>query len=110
MNRWNDEPRNHPQDGWQPDVWVERTRAYLRSRTLDHWLMFAGGLLIIKPQFDLAVLPALVGAASAVFAGGAYTLLRYLRDREPPETVVSDSHRVHCHLYGDGAANRGAAP
>lgn len=51
-------------------------------------LGFAGGLLIIKPQIDLQVLPALVGAASAVFAGGAYTLLRYLRDREPAETVV----------------------
>ncbi len=46
MNRWNDEPRTHTQDGWQPDAWVERTRVYLRSRTLDHWLMFAGGLLI----------------------------------------------------------------
>jgi drug/metabolite transporter (DMT)-like permease len=51
-------------------------------------LGFAGGLLVIKPQFDLHVLPALAGAASAVFAGGAYVLLRYLRDREPPETVV----------------------
>jgi len=28
------------------DRWVERTRCYLRSRTVDHWLMFAGGLLI----------------------------------------------------------------
>ena len=28
------------------DRWVERTRDYLRSRTLDHWLMFAGGLLL----------------------------------------------------------------
>lgn len=51
-------------------------------------LGFAGGLLVIKPQFDLHILPALAGAASAVFAGGAYVLLRYLRDREPPETVV----------------------
>ena len=51
-------------------------------------LGFAGGLLVIKPQFDLEVLPALVGAASAVFAGGAYVFLRYLRDHEPPETVV----------------------
>jgi drug/metabolite transporter (DMT)-like permease len=51
-------------------------------------LGFAGGLLIIKPQLDLEILPALVGAASAVFAGGAYTLLRFLRDREPPETIV----------------------
>ena len=28
------------------DHWVERTRSYLRSRTLDHWLMFAGSLLL----------------------------------------------------------------
>lgn len=51
-------------------------------------LGFAGGLLVIKPSFDLEVLPALIGAASAVFAGGAYVLLRYLRDREAPETIV----------------------
>jgi drug/metabolite transporter (DMT)-like permease len=51
-------------------------------------LGFAGGLLVIKPQFDLEILPALIGAASAVFAGGAYVLLRHLRNLEPPETVV----------------------
>ena len=26
--------------------WVERARAYLKSRTADHWLMFIAGLLI----------------------------------------------------------------
>jgi drug/metabolite transporter (DMT)-like permease len=51
-------------------------------------LGFAGGLLVIKPQIDLEVVPALIGSTSAVFAGGAYVLLRYLRDREPPETIV----------------------
>jgi drug/metabolite transporter (DMT)-like permease len=51
-------------------------------------LGFAGGLLVIKPSFDLEVLPALIGAASSVFAGGAYVLLRYLRNREAPETIV----------------------
>ncbi len=51
-------------------------------------LGFAGGLLVIKPSFDLAVLPALIGAASAVFAGAAYVLLRFLRNREAPETIV----------------------
>lgn len=51
-------------------------------------LGFSGGLLVIKPTFDLEVLPALVGASSAVFAGGAYVLLRYLRNREAPETIV----------------------
>lgn len=51
-------------------------------------LGFAGGLMVIKPELDLHVVPALVGAASAVFAGGAYVLLRFLRDREAPETIV----------------------
>jgi drug/metabolite transporter (DMT)-like permease len=51
-------------------------------------LGFGGGLLVIKPRFDLEVLPSLVGVASAIFAGGAYVLLRFLRDREEPETIV----------------------
>jgi drug/metabolite transporter (DMT)-like permease len=49
---------------------------------------FGGGLLVIKPRFDLGILPALVGLASAVFAGGAYTVVRSLRSREAPETIV----------------------
>lgn len=49
---------------------------------------FLGGLLVIKPRFDLTVLPALVGLASSVFAGGAYTVVRSLRSREAPETIV----------------------
>ena len=28
------------------DRWAVRARAYLRSRTADHWLMFIGGLLL----------------------------------------------------------------
>ena len=64
-------------------------REHLTIRVAAALVMgFAGGLLVIKPAFDLRVLPALVGAASAVFAGGAYVLLRFLRDREPPETIV----------------------
>jgi drug/metabolite transporter (DMT)-like permease len=51
-------------------------------------LGFTGGLLVVKPRFELEVLPSLVGVASAVFAGGAYVLLRYLRNRETPETIV----------------------
>jgi drug/metabolite transporter (DMT)-like permease len=49
---------------------------------------FAGGLLVIKPRFDLSILPALIGLTSAVFAGGAYTVVRSLRSRETPETIV----------------------
>ena len=49
---------------------------------------FAGVLLVIKPRFDLSILPALIGLSSSVFAGGAYTVVRYLRTRETPETIV----------------------
>ncbi|MGL5058152.1 MAG: DMT family transporter, partial [Fusobacteriaceae bacterium] len=36
-----------------------------------------GALLVIKPKFSFEMLPALAGFLSAIFAGGAYTLLRY---------------------------------
>lgn len=51
-------------------------------------LAFGGALLIIKPSFDLSVLPALSGTVSALFAGAAYTLLRFLKNREETETIV----------------------
>jgi drug/metabolite transporter (DMT)-like permease len=49
---------------------------------------FAGSLLIIKPSFDLSVLPALAGAGSAFFAAAAYTLVRSLRGREPAHRII----------------------
>jgi drug/metabolite transporter (DMT)-like permease len=49
---------------------------------------FVGGLFIVKPRFDLSVLPALSGLCSSLFAGGAYTALRALRTREAAETIV----------------------
>ncbi len=49
---------------------------------------FAGALMIIKPEFDLKILPALSGALSALFAGTAYTVIRFLNNREPPERIV----------------------
>lgn len=51
-------------------------------------LSFAGALCIIKPKFDVSVLPAMVGLLSAAFAGAAYTLVRYLGNKENSYTVV----------------------
>jgi drug/metabolite transporter (DMT)-like permease len=51
-------------------------------------IVFTGALLIIKPQFNFSVLPALSGFISAMCAGGAYTLIRFLRDREKASTIV----------------------
>ncbi|WP_085524530.1 DMT family transporter [Tuberibacillus sp. Marseille-P3662] len=49
---------------------------------------FIGTLLIIKPAFSIEALPYMAGVASAVFAAGAYTVLRVLGDKEKYYTVV----------------------
>jgi drug/metabolite transporter (DMT)-like permease len=49
---------------------------------------FAGAVLVIKPRFDLSVVPALIGLGSSLFAGGAYTAVRALRTREAAVTIV----------------------
>ena len=49
---------------------------------------FAGALMIIKPQFDISVFPALVGLSGAVFAGGAYIAVKFLGSREEFYTIV----------------------
>ncbi|MGG0643211.1 DMT family transporter [Sporosarcina gallistercoris] len=51
-------------------------------------LAFLGTLFIIKPSFSLDVVPYAAGILSAVFAGGAYTVLRALGGREQYYTVV----------------------
>lgn len=51
-------------------------------------LAFAGALLIIKPQFNLSVIPALAGFLSAVFAGIAYVVVRSLKGKASTAMIV----------------------
>lgn len=51
-------------------------------------IVFLGALLIIKPQFNFSVMPSLAGFVSAMFAAGAYTLIRFLSGREKSATIV----------------------
>jgi drug/metabolite transporter (DMT)-like permease len=51
-------------------------------------LAFCGALLVMKPRLDLSMVPALAGFGSAMFAGCAYTVVRSLRDRERPDTII----------------------
>jgi len=51
-------------------------------------IIFIASLLIIKPRFDLQVLPALAGFMSAIASGIAYTIVRYLNNKENPLTIV----------------------
>ena len=51
-------------------------------------IAFIGALLIIKPQFDLSIIPALAGFLSAVFAGLAYTVVRFLKGKASSSMIV----------------------
>ena len=51
-------------------------------------IVFMGALLIIKPQLNFSVMPSLAGFVSAMFAAGAYTLIRFLSGREKSATIV----------------------
>lgn len=49
---------------------------------------FIGALLIIKPQFDLSIIPSIAGFLSAVFAGLAYTVVRFLKGKASSSMIV----------------------
>lgn len=51
-------------------------------------IAFIGSIMVIQPRFDVSVLPAAAGAASALTAGLAYTIVRYLGDKEHPYTII----------------------
>lgn len=47
-----------------------------------------GAALVIKPEFDFLIIPSIIGFFSAVFAGGAYTVIRQLRLSAHPNLIV----------------------
>jgi drug/metabolite transporter (DMT)-like permease len=51
-------------------------------------LVFMAAVMVIKPRFDLSILPALAGFTGAAAAGGAYTLVRFLNGTEKPATII----------------------
>ncbi len=59
-------------------------------------IIFGCAILVIKPSFDLRVVPALAATGTAACAGGAYTILRALKGREEPATVVFYFSFVSC--------------
>ncbi|MDU1910401.1 DMT family transporter [Fusobacterium sp.] len=59
-----------------------------KEQIIGIFITFVGALLVIKPQFSLSIIPSISGLLSAAFSGTAYTLLRYLKDKENPDTIV----------------------
>ncbi len=63
----------------------EKTRLF---QVISIIIAFAGTLFIIKPTFSSEIIPYIAGFLSAVFAAGAYTVLRVLGRKEQFYTVV----------------------
>jgi drug/metabolite transporter (DMT)-like permease len=51
-------------------------------------IIFLAALLIIKPTFDIKIIPYLALLGGAVFSAGGHTMLRALRKKEAPLTIV----------------------
>lgn len=51
-------------------------------------LAVTGAAFVVKPEFGMTMVPALIALSSALFAGSAYTIIRYLKDYDTPETIV----------------------
>lgn len=50
--------------------------------------MLIGAMFVIKPKLDVSFVYALIGFSSSIFAGGAYTYVRYLSKDEKPSNLV----------------------
>lgn len=51
-------------------------------------LSLFGGILVVKPEFSMTVVPALCGVIGAIVAGFSYTMVISLANREEPLVVV----------------------
>lgn len=51
-------------------------------------LIFIFAVLVIKPEFSMTVIPALCATGTALCAGITYTIIRHLKGKEEPATIV----------------------
>ena len=61
---------------------------FLREKITKNQIIILIVAFIIRPTFSLEIIPALIGLSSAIFAGGAYTFVRFLGGREKGPTIV----------------------
>lgn len=58
------------------------------SQFIAVFIALAGIVILLRPQMNVDILPALVGLAGALTAAGAYTIIRELRHSDGPMTIV----------------------
>lgn len=59
-------------------------------------LAASGTLCVIRPQFNSDMFPAVIGILSAVSAGGAYTIISYLKGKENNGVIIFYFSVVSC--------------
>ena len=69
-------------------AWLFLKEKLSKFQIISLVIVFFSVLLIIKPKLEFSVLPAFAGFFSAMFAGAAYTFVRFLGNREKPATIV----------------------
>lgn len=68
--------------------WLLLNEKINTKQILSIVVAFIGALFIIKPAFNLEVIPAIAGALGGIAAAAAYTCVRALGGREAPTTIV----------------------
>jgi drug/metabolite transporter (DMT)-like permease len=69
-------------------AWVFLKEKSAKAQVPALIVVFIASLLIIKPSFSFEMIPALSGFISAIAAGSAYAVVRFLRGKEDPSTIV----------------------
>ncbi|MDO5096954.1 MAG: DMT family transporter [Peptostreptococcaceae bacterium] len=59
-----------------------------KAKAIAIMTAFAGVLLIVKPQFNSAVFPALLALCSAVFSGMAYTMISFMKNKVHSHVII----------------------
>ncbi|MDM8534115.1 DMT family transporter [Clostridiaceae bacterium HSG29] len=59
-----------------------------KKQVISLILALLGAILIIRPAFNLSIIPTLFGLFSAIFAGSAYTIVRKLSETDKPLVIV----------------------
>lgn len=57
---------------------------------------FVGALCVIRPQLNSSIVPSIVGFVSAMAAGGAYTVIGYLKNKENSMVIVFHFSLISC--------------
>ncbi|EYE87757.1 membrane protein [Fervidicella metallireducens AeB] len=69
-------------------AWIFLKEKLTKRNIISLFIVIIGAMLVIKPKFSLEIIPAAAGFFAAVCAGAAYTLVRFLGNRENPSTIV----------------------